>query len=58
MVQNQRFAAAIDTGLAAAAVTARRGPLEGVIALIRPVVGVVLVREGGFEPGATHARHA
>jgi AcrR family transcriptional regulator len=25
MVQNQRFAAAIDTGLAAAAVTARRG---------------------------------
>jgi AcrR family transcriptional regulator len=40
MVQNQRFAAAIDSGLAAAAVTARRGPLEGVIALIRPVVGV------------------
>ena len=40
MVQNQRFAAAIDTGLAAAAVTARRGPLEGVIALIRQVVGV------------------
>jgi AcrR family transcriptional regulator len=29
MVQNKRFAAAIDTGLAAAAVTARRGPLEG-----------------------------
>jgi len=29
MVQNQKFAAAIDTGLAAAAVTARRGPLEG-----------------------------
>ena len=41
MVQNQRFAAAIDTGLAAAAVTARRGPLEGVIALIRPVVACV-----------------
>jgi AcrR family transcriptional regulator len=40
MVQNQRFAAAIDAGLAAAAVTARRGPLEGVIALIRQVVGV------------------
>ena len=40
MVQNQKFAAVIDTGLAAAAVTARRGPLEGVIALIRPVVGV------------------
>ena len=29
LVQNQRFAAAIDTGLATAAVTARRGPLEG-----------------------------
>jgi AcrR family transcriptional regulator len=29
MAQNQKFAAAIDTGLAAAAVTARRGPLEG-----------------------------
>ena len=27
MVQNQKFAAAIDTGLTAAAVTARRGPL-------------------------------
>lgn len=40
MVQNQRFAGATDTGLAAAAVTARRGPLEGVIALIRQVVGV------------------
>jgi AcrR family transcriptional regulator len=40
MVQNQKFAAAIDTGLAAAAATARRGPLEGVIALIRQVVGV------------------
>ncbi|KRE24951.1 TetR/AcrR family transcriptional regulator [Agromyces sp. Soil535] len=41
MVQNQKFAAAIDTGLAAAAVTAERGPLEGVIALIRPVVACV-----------------
>ena len=41
MVQNQKFAAAIDTGLAAASVTARRGSLEGVIALIRPVVACV-----------------
>ena len=40
-MQNQKFAAAIDTGLAASAVTARRGPLEGVIALIRPVVACV-----------------
>ncbi len=40
MVQNQKFAA-VDTGLAAAAVTARRSPLEGVIALIRPVVAYV-----------------
>jgi AcrR family transcriptional regulator len=30
MVQNQKLAAAIDNGLAAAAVTARRGPLVGV----------------------------
>jgi AcrR family transcriptional regulator len=41
MVQNQKFAAAIDTGLAAAAVAGRRGSLEGVIALIRPVVACV-----------------
>ena len=39
MVQNQKFAAAIDTGLEA--VTATQGPLEGVIALIRPVVACV-----------------
>ena len=41
MVQNQKFAAAIDTGLAAAFVTATKGRLEGVIALIRPVVACV-----------------
>jgi AcrR family transcriptional regulator len=51
MVQNQKFAAAIDNGLVAAAVTARRGPLEGVIALIRPVV--VCVREH-VENGRTY----
>lgn len=41
MVQNQKFAAAIDTGLAASAATATHGPLEGVVALIRPVVACV-----------------
>ena len=41
MVQNQKFAAAIDTGLAAADISATQGPLEGVIALIRPVVACV-----------------
>lgn len=41
MVQNEKFAAAIDTGLAAAVVTARRSLLGGVIALIRPVVACV-----------------
>lgn len=41
MVQNQKFAAAIDSGLAAASVAAGRGSLEGVIALIRPVVACV-----------------
>ena len=41
MVQNQKFAAAIDTGLAAAGLTATRGPLEGVFALVRPVVACV-----------------
>ena len=51
MVQNQKFAAAIDNGLVAAAVTARRDPLEGVIALIRPVV--VCVREH-IENGRTY----
>lgn len=40
MVQNQKFAAAVDTGLEAA-VAATPGPLEGVIALIRPVVACV-----------------
>ena len=40
MVQNEKFAAAIEAGLAAAA-TGRRGSLEGVIALIRPVVACV-----------------
>lgn len=39
MVQNQKFAAAIDTGLAAAGTS--RGSLEGVTALIRPVVACV-----------------
>jgi AcrR family transcriptional regulator len=38
MVQNQKFAAAIDTGLAASGLTATHRPLEGVVALIRPVV--------------------
>jgi AcrR family transcriptional regulator len=41
MVQNQKFAAAIDTGLAAASVSATGGSLEGVMALIRPVVACV-----------------
>ena len=41
MVQNQKFAAAIDTGLAAAAASPVRGSLEGVLALIRPVVTCV-----------------
>jgi len=38
MVQNQKFATAIDDGLTAAAATAGHGPLEEVLALIRPVV--------------------
>jgi AcrR family transcriptional regulator len=41
MVQNQKFADAIENGLAAAAEPARRGPMEGVIALISPVVACV-----------------
>ena len=61
MVQNEKFAAAIDTGLAAAAVTARRGLLEGVIALIRPVVacGNRRLRVGLMHPvePAAHVRH-
>ncbi|WP_353952301.1 TetR/AcrR family transcriptional regulator [Knoellia sp. S7-12] len=40
MVQNQKFAVAIDAGQAAAA-AAGQGPLDGVIALIRPVVACV-----------------
>ena len=55
MVQNQKFAAAIDTGLAAASVTATRGPLEAVIALIRPVVACV--REH-VENGRTYSARA
>lgn len=38
MVQNEKFAAAIDVGLAAANATVGQGALEPVIALIRPVV--------------------
>ncbi|SEC42401.1 DNA-binding transcriptional regulator, AcrR family [Streptomyces sp. 3213] len=41
MVQNQKFAAAIDSGLAAADAAAGQGALEPVIALIRPVVECV-----------------
>jgi hypothetical protein len=41
MVQNEKFAAAIDDGLAAANAVARRGVLEAVLALIRPVVECV-----------------
>lgn len=39
MVQNQKFAAAIETGLASAGAT--RGSLDGVMALIHPVVACV-----------------
>jgi AcrR family transcriptional regulator len=41
MVQNEKFTAAIDDGLAAAEATTQQGPFEGVIALIRPVVACV-----------------
>ncbi|MER6373371.1 TetR/AcrR family transcriptional regulator [Streptomyces mirabilis] len=41
MVQNEKFAAAVDTGLAAANTTVGQGALERVIALIRPVVECV-----------------
>lgn len=41
MVQNQKFATAIDEGLASAATTTGRGLLEEVLALIRPVVTCV-----------------
>jgi len=40
MVQNHKFAAAIDAGLADAA-TGRPGSLEAIIALIRPVVACI-----------------
>ncbi|MDX2543649.1 TetR/AcrR family transcriptional regulator [Streptomyces sp. WI04-05B] len=38
MVQNEKFAAAIDDGLATANATAGHGALEPVLALVRPVV--------------------
>jgi hypothetical protein len=41
MVQNEKFAAAIDDGLAAANAAAGRGELEAVVALVRPVVACV-----------------
>jgi len=41
MVQNQKFADAIDKGLVAANDAAGRGALEGAVALIRPVVECV-----------------
>lgn len=51
MVQNEKFAAAIDDGVAAASVAVGQGVLEGVLALIRPVV--VCVREQ-IENGRTY----
>jgi AcrR family transcriptional regulator len=41
MVQNEKFAAAIDDGLAAAKAAAGRGALEAVAALVPPVVACV-----------------
>lgn len=41
MVQNEKFAAAIDKGLVAASGAAGQGVLEGAVALIRPVVECV-----------------
>jgi len=41
MVQNEKFAAAIDDGLAAASVAAGQDVLEAVVALIGPVVACV-----------------
>jgi len=41
MAQNEKFAAAIDDGLAAANAVAGRGALEAVVALVRPVVACV-----------------
>ena len=51
MVQNQKFADAIDAGLSAAAAVPGRACLESVVALIRPVV--VCVREH-IENGRTY----
>lgn len=51
MVQNDKFAAAIDEGLAAANAVAGDGVLEAVLALVRPVV--VCVRER-IENGRTY----
>jgi AcrR family transcriptional regulator len=53
MVQNQKFAAAIDEGLVAARDAAGQGALEGAVALVRPVV--VCVREH-VENGRTYLR--
>ncbi|MFD5593559.1 TetR/AcrR family transcriptional regulator [Streptomyces griseorubiginosus] len=53
MVQNEKFAAAVDSGLAAANATTGQGALEPVIALIRPVVQYV--REH-LENGRTYLR--
>jgi AcrR family transcriptional regulator len=41
MVQNEKFAAAIDDGLAAANAAAGRAALEAVVALVRPVLACV-----------------
>lgn len=51
MVQNKKFATAIDDGLAAASAVSRKAPLEAVLALIRPVV--ICVREH-LENGRTY----
>ncbi|MFF6787095.1 TetR family transcriptional regulator [Streptomyces sp. NPDC012510] len=53
MVQNEKFAAALDSGLAAANAAVGQGALEPVIALIRPVVECV--REH-IENGRTYLR--
>ena len=51
MVQNEKFATAIDDGLAAANTAVGQGVLAGVLALVRPVV--VCVREQ-IENGRTY----
>lgn len=53
MVQNQKFAAAIDDGTSAVAAAAGQGALEGVMALIRPVVACVREQP---ENGRTYLR--